>query len=287
MDLVVGASGFIGNALWNAHRPKACIGTYCTYPLLNLCQLDITDGDAVQGLIDKIRPKTIYHPAALPNVDWCETNRSACWDVNVNGTKNLVAAARRAKSKLVFFSTDYIFDGREGPYGETDEPNPINVYGESKLAAERIISESLDDYLIVRVTVVYGIEKKGKNFIAHLLRSLKENQPVMAPKDQRGTPTYVENLVDSILALVELDQRGTFNVTGGQLLDRYEFAVLAAKIFGFDSHLVQPVTTAELGQTARRPLNAGLKIDKALSALGPVFSDPEMGLSILKQRLFP
>lgn len=286
MNLVIGASGFIGNALLRAQTPGNCTGTYFSYPLPGLQKLDITRSEDIEDLVRITRPDTIFLPAALPNVDWCERNQRLCRDVNVKGAENVARAARNAKAKLVFFSTDYIFDGVDGPYDENDTPNPVNVYGEAKLAAERIIPEILNDYLIIRVTVVYGTEIRGKNFIAHLVRSLKAGNPMKVPMDQVGSPTYVENLVQAVLSLARLNQNGIFNITGGHQLNRYEFAVLAADIFGLDSTLIQPVTTAELGQTARRPLNAGLTVDKARSVLGPVLLGPEKGLAALKEKYF-
>ena len=280
--LVVGASGFIGSIL---HRKlgAASEGTFYSHPLPDHLRLDIRDAGQVGSSISRLQPSVIYHPAATPNVDWCEDNPDACRAVNVAGTRNLVDAARKVSAKLVFFSTDYVFDGNNGPYWEQDEPNPLNVYAQTKYEAEQVVSKTLDDYLIIRVTIVYGWERDGKNSVMSLLQRLKNGSTVKVPADQIGSPTYADNMTDIVLELVRIGARGTFHVCGDALMDRYAFACLAADTFDLDKSLLLPVTTAELGQRARRPLKAGMRIDKVRSLISTPIIGPEKGLLLMKQ----
>lgn len=204
--------------------------------------------------------------------------------MNVEGTANLVRAAGEAGARLVYFSSDYVFDGRDGPYTEDDTPNPISVYGEAKLAAERFIQEHLPDHLIVRVTVVYGWERQGKNFVMGLIRRLSQGEMMRVPGDQIGSPTYADNLVAAVLELAAHGQRGVFHVAGSELMDRYTFACLAADTFGLDRAGLLRVTTAELGQRAARPLRAGMKIDKVRSVVRTPLLAPAEGLRCMRDQ---
>ena len=276
--LVVGASGFIGQRLWRGLPEQDRVGTFCARAMPGLERLDLRDGRQTAELVRRVAPAVIVQPAALPNVDWCEDHRDECWAVNVDGTANLAGAAREVGAKLVYFSSDYVFDGQDGPYAEDDPPRPISVYGEAKLAAERLIQERLTNYLIVRVTVVYGWEQQGKNFVMGVIRRLGQRETMRVPVDQIGSPTYADNLVEVLRALIGADQRGLFHIAGPERMDRFTFAGVAADVFGLDRSLLIPVTTAELGQRAARPLRAGLRIDKVRAAVTPPLVVPAEGL---------
>jgi dTDP-4-dehydrorhamnose reductase len=163
---------------------------------------------------------------------------------------------------MVFFSSDYVFDGVNGPYSEDDATHPISVYGETKLAAESFIRKILDDFLIIRTTIVYGCEELGKNFCYRLINTLKSGQRIRVPTDQIGTPTYAHNLSEVVIDLIENNRSGIYNVVGCDVADRYEFAKRVCAVFGLNEKLLIPVTTSELNQKAPRPLKAGLRIDK-------------------------
>jgi dTDP-4-dehydrorhamnose reductase len=281
---VVGASGFIGQILWRALPAGRRAGTYCASAVAGLEHLDLRDASQTLAFVGRVAPSVIFQTAALPNVDWCEDHRRECWAMNVEGTANLARAAREVGAKLVYFSTDYVFDGRDGPYAEDDTPNPISVYGEAKLAAERFIQEHLPDHLIVRVTVVYGWERRGKNFVMGLIRRLGHGETIPVPGDQIGSPTYADNLVDVVLDLVSADRRGIYHVAGSEVMDRYTFACLAADTFGLDKAGLLRVTTAELGQRAARPLRAGMRVDKVRSVVTTPLLAPAEGLRRMRDQ---
>jgi dTDP-4-dehydrorhamnose reductase len=282
--LIVGASGFIGSVLHSACGVDA-VGTYCHHPADGLRQLDLCDAGAVQRLVADVRPALIIHPAAQPNVDWCEDHAEESHAINVAGTRHMAEAARAAGARYVFFSTDYVFDGSAGPYREDAATDPPNVYGRHKLEAERAVASVLDDYLIVRVCGVYGFERQGKNFVMGLLARAKRGEPMNVPSDQWGNPTYADNLAAAVRELALSGHRGVYHVVGPDHLDRITFARFACSVFGLDPGFLRPRTTAELGQRARRPLRGGLDTTKVRAVLVTPLLAPRQGLELMKERL--
>jgi len=282
--LIVGASGFIGGAL-HAVCGADAVGTYCQHPAEGLRQLDMCDPQAVHRIVSEVRPQLIIHPAAQPNVDWCEDHAEESHAINVAGTRHMAEAAHAVGARYVFFSTDYVFDGSAGPYREDAATGPPNVYGRHKLEAERIVAGALDDYLIVRVCGVYGFEGQGKNFVMGLLARAKRGEPMNVPSDQWGNPTYADNLTAAVRELARSAHRGVYHVVGPDYLDRVSFARLACSVFGLDPAFLRPRTTAELGQRARRPLRGGLDSTKARAVLATPLLAPRQGLELMKERL--
>lgn len=277
-SMVIGASGLVGSWLMNTLEPKA-IGTYYSQAVADYKRLDIRDSQAVEELLHIERPGVIYCPAARPGVDWCEENPQKSYATNVAGIQNVAKAAKQIGALMVFFSSDYVFDGGDGPYSETDKANPICVYGQHKLLAEQLISELLPDrHIIARITVVYGWERAGKNFVFRLVQSLRNHQRVRVPSDQLGSPSYAPNLTKAAVELAQRELVGTWHIAGPECLNRYEFAVLTARVFGLDGSLIQAVTTDELNQVAARPLKAGIKVDKAQKVLKTRLVSPADGL---------
>lgn len=232
-------------------------------------QLDITSRSDVKNLVTYFRPDVIVNAAAYTNVDGCEINRELAWRVNVEGVRNLINSARRVDAKLIHISTDYIFDGKDGPYTEDALPNPINYYGKTKLASENEIKIGGIRFVILRTNVLYGIAKNTKsNFALWLYQKLSSREKIKVVTDQVGNPTYVDDLAFAILKIIELDKEGIYNIGGKDFVDRYTFAVKLAEIFGFSKELITPIKTSELNQVARRPLRSGLITLKAEMELG-------------------
>jgi len=284
--LVVGASGFIGGIVARLFKSRgySVVGTYLhdSNAAEELRRMDICDRLQTLKIVQEVSPEIIIHAAGMTNVDLCEVERDRCFNVNVLGTKHVVDAAKTLGARLVFFSTDYIFDGAAGPYHEHDPPNPINFYGRCKLEAENRIRKGIHDYLIARLTVVYGWERQGKNFVMRLIANLRKGEKMKVPVDQIGTPTYANNIAEAILDLVQKRQTGIFNIAGPRLMDRYSFAKLAAETFGLPKELLIPTTTADIGQTAARPLNAGMKINKLRSVSCVRMLPPTEGLRLMR-----
>jgi dTDP-4-dehydrorhamnose reductase len=205
---------------------------------------------------------------ALTHVDYCEDHKDEAWRINVGGPRAVAEEARRAGAKLVFYSTEYIFDGADGPYAEDAAPNPLNVYGRSKLEAENTIRGILEDSLILRTTVVFGWDRQSKNFAMQIYERVQSGSELTIPEDQVGSPTWATYLADSSVKLVEKGVRGIVNVVGKDTLPRTEFARALVKLFGGNPKLVIPVATASLRQKAARPLRGGLRTEKLRDLLG-------------------
>jgi dTDP-4-dehydrorhamnose reductase len=249
-------------------------------------QLDISKKDDVKRLIGFYEPDVILNCAAFTNVDLCESEREFCWKLNVDGVKNLIIAAKKDDTKIVHYSTDYIFDGKASPYGEDATPNPISFYGRSKLASENALTTSGVKYIIIRTVVLYGIGNNVKNnFALWLINKLKNNEPVNIVTDQISNVTMVDDLAYGTMKLVEKECTGIYNIAGSDILSRYDFAISLCEVFKFDKNLVIPIKTADLNQPAPRPLKSGLLTQKAESELGFKPMDSLEGLRLLKVQL--
>jgi dTDP-4-dehydrorhamnose reductase len=263
--LIVGASGQVGHhlALAAERRGLSWSGTFHANPRPGLRALDVRDAGAVARMVREAAPAYILVPAAATHVDCCELEAHSAYEVNVLGASHLVDAANEVGAVLVYFSSDYIFDGADGPYDELATANPISRYGVQKLSAEHAISQRSLEALIVRTTVVYGPEPQRKNFVYRLLEALRKGQEIAVPVDQAGTPTYAPALADAVFDLLAARARGVINVAGSELVTRDAFAREAASAFGEDPALVRSVLTRELRQAAPRPLKGGLSSDRA------------------------
>jgi dTDP-4-dehydrorhamnose reductase len=206
--------------------------------------------------------------------------------VNVVGVENLVHAAKLTGAHVIQVSTDYIFDGKAGPYAEEDRPNPISYYGRTKLAAENLLRTSNVPHTIVRTMVLYGHARKVKpNFALWLIRELQEGRPVNVVSDQVGSPTLADDLGYGIVKILELKKSGVYNISGPDIVSRYDFAREIAKAFKFNAKLITPVKTASLNQPAPRPLKSGFIILKAQVELNLAMSAMAAGLLILRNQL--
>lgn len=268
-DLVIGASGQVGGALVDFLRELGvdAIGTYSTHnpPHFPLRHLDITDKTKVFSLLNELCPRHVYLSSSFTNVEGCEEDPELSHRVNVLGVENVFAACQQVGSKLIYFSSDYVFDGSTGPYREDSPVSPISVYGRHKVMAEKLVLASADS-LVLRTTVVYGQEWQGKNFVIRLVKSLLDGKTIKVPSDQVGNPTFSRNLAEAAALLAECAE-GIYNVAGLERVSRYQFAREAAYVFGLEEDLVIPVKTSELGQKAPRPLEGGLVMEKLQAKL--------------------
>lgn len=280
--LIVGASGLVGHYLWEMLPIGQRHGTYLHNGLPGLMQADICNEGQVANLMQRVQPSVVFLPAAMTSADACEQDVSRCWATNVLGTAKLVQVVRAHGAQLVYFSSDYVFDGKSGPYSEEDSPHPINKYGKAKLEAERIIQEELDNYLIVRLSGVYGWESRRKNFVIATIDKLNRGESMFLPEDQFGTPTYASDMADAVLTLVKRQEKGIFHVAGNVTISRYAFGCLVADCFNLDKTLLVPLPTTGLGQKATRPLLCGLKCEKVRTTVGRALVGPREGLRLMR-----
>ncbi|MBE0643023.1 MAG: SDR family oxidoreductase [Bacteroidetes bacterium] len=250
-------------------------------------QLDITQLSDVKSLVGSYRPDVIINTAALTNVDACEEDKLAAWRLNVDGVKNLIIPARRIDGcRIVQLSTDYVFNGRSGPYDETARPNPVSYYGKSKLAAENAMLDSPVNGIVARTQVLYGAGYEVRqNFVSWVLAQLEKAVPFRVVDDQKGNPTLADDLAFGILKLIERGAEGIFHVSGPESIDRFSFARKIAEIFGFDPELISPTSSAETGQAANRPPDSTFITLKFEAACNERLSDVARGLERLRQQL--
>jgi dTDP-4-dehydrorhamnose reductase len=249
-------------------------------------QVDLSKRKDVRKVIEEFEPEIIINTAAITDVDLCEKERELAWQVNVNGVENLAYTAKLVGAKIIHLSTDYVFDGKNGPYTELDRPNPLSYYGRTKLASENILLTSGVNYTIIRTMVLYGIGINVKpNFALWVYKNLKENKPIRVVDDQIGNPTLVDDLAFAILKIIELDKSGLYHIAGNDIVSRYDFAVTLADVFQFDKKLITSVKSSIFKQPAPRPLKSGFIILKAQTELGIKMSGIKQGLTIFKNQL--
>lgn len=268
-----------------AARGHDVTGTHRRNPQPTTRLLDITDAATVTAAADASAADWVFFPAGLTNVDYCESHPDEAFRLNRDAATHAARAAATRRAGFVYYSTEYVFDGRNGPYAEDDPTRPLSVYGASKLAGERAVLAENARTLVIRTTVVYGPDPQEKNFVYQLLRRLRAGQRMRAPVDQVSSPTYNVDLAAASVGLAERDLSGVFNVAGPSVLDRDAFARIACNVFGLDAGLIDPVATAELGQSAARPLRAGLRVDRIRATLGEAPRGPEEGLRAMRDAI--
>lgn len=271
-SLIIGARGLVGSALAR-QIPDAILGNPVEAKNPNERYTDITKYETLFKVFSKDRPDVVYLPASIAHVDRCE--ESAGTDVvNVRGAITVLRLCESFNSKLVYYSSSYVFDGKKKePYTTQDETCPVNKYGVQKETIERTILQSDAKYVIMRTVGVYGTERLKKNFAKQVIAAIFSAKPVFAPIDQTMNPILSTDLARISIRLADKYQ-GLFHVAGDTCLSKYEFAVRIAKQFSLEG-LVKPVTTEEMKQKAVRPLNGCLACD-GLESLGlyiPSFSE--------------
>ncbi|WP_420385065.1 SDR family oxidoreductase [Roseivirga sp.] len=250
-------------------------------------QMDITDRDQVLRVIETYQPEVIVHTAAMTNVDQCELEKEACWDQNVNAVNYLIEASTRNNCFLLHLSTDFIFDGEEGPYDEKAKPNPVSYYGESKLAAEKLLQNSTIQYAIARTVLVYGIahDMSRSNIILWVKKSLEEGKEIKVVDDQLRSPTLAEDLAMGCYLIAKKKAPGVFNICGKDLLNPYEMAIKTASFFHLDTSTMQRADASSFTQTAKRPPRTGLLIEKARTVLGYEPHSFDEGIAVVAEQI--
>jgi dTDP-4-dehydrorhamnose reductase len=245
---------------------------------------DLTQRAQVDDLFERERPDHVINTAAFTNVDGAEDEPELCRLVNVTAVENLAHACRHWRSSICQISTDYIFDGLNGPYSENAVPHPLGVYGQSKWAAEQVLLESAIPFAVARTMVLYGHSRnKRPEFVGWLINKLKNREPERIVTDQIGNATLNDELAVALWQLTRRSFRGVINVAGREIMSRYNFSLRIADVFGLDASLITPIATADLHQKAPRPLRSGLIVDKAVNELDLNLSDIDGGLKKYKR----
>ncbi len=245
--------------------------------------LDVTNSTQVRQVVQETKPNYIIHTAAMTNVDQCESEREACWKLNVDAVQYLVEACRETGTFLLHLSTDFIFDGAAGPYDEEATPNPISFYGQSKLAAEQLLLNSSIRWAVARTVLVYGIahDMSRSNIILWVKKSLEEGKNIKVVDDQWRTPTLAEDLATGCYLIIKHKAEGIFNISGKDLLTPFEMAYRTADYFGLDKSFITRANSSTFTQPAMRPARTGFILDKAQNLLKYSPHSFEEGIAVL------
>jgi len=277
--LITGSNGLLGQKIVNqlsnsnysflatslgANRNSKCKETYYE-------TLDITNEEEVNDCVNKFKPTHIINTAALTNVDYCEDNIDLCNKVNVDAVKILLDASTPNNIQLIQLSTDFVFDGEDGPYSETDTPNPLSVYAKSKYNAEQLLANSeYTNWSILRTIIVYGEGENlsRSNIVLWAKSALAENKPLTIVDDQFRSPTWADDLAWACIQTSKLNETGVFHISGPTIYSIYELVCEIADFYGNDKSLIQPIKSITLNQKASRPPRTGFILTKAKRQLG-------------------
>ena len=270
--LVTGGLGYIGRFVCSCLKNEyEVISTDCRKPedMTGRFEcLDITDCKEVQKQLLSIKPDVIIHLAGIKDLNFSQKNKKITYDINVHGTDNLIDACKNIGIRMIFLSTDYVFDGRKGMYKEDDAANPQTYYGLTKVEAEKLIRKDLNDYVIIRTGGVFGSHNGMMSpLFLWLLDSLKAGKQVDAYTDVFNTPTPLETLGDCMDKIIKTKSSGLFHIAGPEKINRYDFFKKIAKRLGYDQNLIMPVTNDAANQSFLRPTDISLDSSKARLAL--------------------
>lgn len=285
--LIIGSSGLVGSTLVSYAIPNYNLHITVNKNEIKLDGVSVTKLDLLENrktivdLITNLNPDVVVNTVAHASVDLCETDHAIADLLHIDTTRDIASVCKRTGSKLIHFSTDFVFDGLSNKkYAEDDVPEPTSYYGKTRLSAERVVLGESNDNVILRTAVVYAWHKKSR-FTNWIIESLLEKKYVDPHVDQYNTPTLVDDLCKAILRITELNVSGLYHATGKTCLSRYEFAQELADGFGLDKKLIRPVTSQEKKQLAPRPPRSCLDSSKLEKRIGFDFSDIKSGISFI------
>ena len=280
--LVLGGSGLIGNKILKKFKNQFdIISTHSNNPPSNnIHSIKISLPDdllVLKNLIEKEKPDVVINAMAYSNLDFCEDHKKDTFLLHVEMTEKISSICENNVSKIIFISTDYVFDGKQNEkYNEDDEPNPINYYGHTKALAEKIVLKNPNN-VVLRTSLVYGYGKRVR-FMKYVLDSLKNGNEVFAYNDIFNSATNLEEFVESIEKVIEKNANGIFHTSGSTCVTRYDFAKIIARKFGFDESLIKSISIKESKVKAKRPVKPCLNNSKCSKILGYNFSNIELGV---------
>ena len=237
----------------------------------NYQSLDITNQEEVEKVVASFKPNVVINTAAMTNVDACETDRENCWKLNVTAVEYLIDACKKVDAHLIHLSTDFVFDGENGPYKEEDIAVPLSYYGESKLASEnRMQNSGLKHWSIARTIIVYGVAENmsRSNIVLWAKEALEKKQPIKVVDDQFRMPTWADDLATGCLLIADKQANGIFHLSGKDFMSIYELVERVADYFGLEKNTMEKIKSNSLNQAAKRPPKTGFVLDKSIKILG-------------------
>lgn len=259
---IVGASGLVGSNCMQHFAAKGweVKGSYFSYATEGTVFYNTLDPNHPENFdIKNWQPDVLVHCGALTHVDYCESNIDESYQKTVQSTINIIALANECKAQLVYISTDYVFDGKDGPYTEDAPINPLSVYARHKLEAEQLALAQVANTLVLRVTNIYGNEERGKNFVSRIVQQCKEGQKLTLklPYDQFASPTNAMDIARAMFVLLRDGKSGIYHIGSTDYMNRVALALRVLQYFPNAEYDLIPLSTAELNQPAARPLLGG------------------------------
>tara|TARA_B100000768_G_scaffold37977_1_gene36638 strand:+ start:501 stop:1403 length:903 start_codon:yes stop_codon:yes gene_type:complete len=292
--LITGSNGLLGqkliSLLKNDHQ---LLATSSGQNIINdksnysYSSLDITDAKSVELLFHSFKPDVVINTAAMTNVDGCEDEKDKCFDINVKAVQTLADLCQDSNAHLIHISTDFIFDGQDGPYKEDDLANPLSYYGKSKYESELVLDESKANWTILRTIILYGTADnlKRNNIVLWGRKALKDGQSLNIIDDQFRSPTLAEDLAQACRLALEKNAFGIYNVSGKDIMSIFEMVERMADFYKCDKSNINKISSDTLNQKAKRPPKTGFVLDKAIKELGYQPHSFEQGLQILENQL--
>ncbi len=293
--LVTGSNGLLGQKLTDLYIQNNQIQLIATGRGINrhpikenyeYVEMDITDAENVTEVLNKYKPHSVIHTAAMTNVDACELDHEACIKNNIDAVKNVAIASEQIGAHLIHLSTDFIFDGTSGPYKEDAQPNPISFYGNSKLRAEEIVMKYSNNWAIARTVLVFGLvaDMSRTNIVLWAKDALENKKPIKVVDDQFRTPTLAEDLAMGCALIEQCEAKGIFNISGKDFINIYNLVEKVAQHFSLSMENVERVSSVTLSQPAKRPPITGFDISKAIKELGYKPHSFEEGIAIINEQ---
>ncbi|KRT16260.1 NAD(P)-dependent oxidoreductase [Pedobacter ginsenosidimutans] len=294
--LTTGSNGLLGQKLTEKILAEGRVKLVATskganrYPVKDgygYAEMDILNAFQVREVIEMYSPDAIVHTAAMTNVDTCEANKVLCRQLNVDAVQNLISICEEKSIQLIYLSTDFVFDGADGPYKEEDAVNPVSYYGESKVLAEALLKNSKANWTILRTILVYGItsDMSRSNIVLWAKEALEKSSPINVVNDQWRMPTLAEDLAEACLLAVEKNAKGIYHVSGKDYMSIADLVRKVADYWGLDQSFINEISSASLNQTAKRPIRTGFVLDKTIRDLDYRPHSFEEGLVILDQQM--
>ena len=271
--LITGGSGFVGGHVMSQARSKWDVfATYHDHPFSLTgampVPLNLGEEKQIETVIEKIQPEAIIHTAVMGDIDKCETDPEKTFHINATATEIIAELCATLECRLIYVSTDMVFDGERSDYSETDETCPINVYGKTKLAGEKFVRSVCADYVIARSALIYGPPITGSSSFSERMKHVLEGGGVMKLfTDQYRTPILVQNLAQALLELVDTSFNGTIHLGGANRIDRYSFGKRLVALKHFPEDQIKPVLMADVQMNAPRPRDVSLNTTKAKNVL--------------------
>ena len=287
--LILGANGLIGQqfAALCKEKGRDYVGTRYSREGKNLKEVNFLEPAHIPGLLDEIAPAVVLNCVNLAGgVNFCEENPILARKLHVEAPKVIVDWCARHHALFVFFSTDYVFDGKNPPYKENDDTGPLNLYGKLKLESENYITGNMEHSIIVRTTNVYGWDPETvtPNFLMYIYQTLEEGRPFNAPSFLYGNPTYVEDLAGAVLELIEKGHTGVFHIVGNGYVNRYDWAVKFCEMAGLEKEKIIEVKEPP-EHIVPRPFRSNLNCDKVKKLIKTKLHGVDDGLQLFVNRM--